>query len=54
MMQKNVHYFFIIIVVNMRECFKFDERKVVELCLREKVPGTNFVEAATKLGYRKI
>lgn len=42
------------LVVNMRECFKFFERNQIEYCLKEKVPGTSFVEAATKLGYRKI
>ena len=38
----------------MRECFKLQERHQVEFCLKEKVPGTSFVEAATELGFRKI
>lgn len=42
------------LVVNLRECFKFLQRNQVEYCLKEKAPGTSFVEAATKLGYRKI
>lgn len=53
MMLKIVIIWFIL-VVNMRECFKFFERNQIEFCLKNKVPGTSFVEAATKLGYRKI
>lgn len=37
----------------MRECFKLSQKHQVEFCLKEKVPGTSFLEAATKLGYVK-
>lgn len=38
----------------MRECFKLKERRYVDFCLQEKLPGVKFEEAAQKLGYRKI
>lgn len=41
------------IVINLRECFKFDQRKYVEFCLAHKAPGTSLEQAATELGYRK-
>ena len=39
--------------INLRECFKFEQRKYVEFCLTHKVPGTTLEQAAKELGYRK-
>ena len=39
--------------INLRECFKFEQRKYVEFCLNHKVPGTTLEQAAKELGYRK-
>jgi len=44
---------FIKIVINLRECFKFDQRRYVEFCLAHKAPGTTIEVAAKELGYRK-
>jgi hypothetical protein len=41
------------VVINLRECFKFEQRKYVEFCLAHKAPGTTLEQAATELGYRK-
>lgn len=41
------------LVINLRECFKFEQRKYVEFCLAHKAPGTSIDDAARELGYRK-
>ena len=50
---QKMYFHFITIVVNLRECFKFNQRKYVEFCLAHKAPGTSLEEAARELGYRK-
>ena len=50
---KDVHFYPIFIVINLRECFKFNQRKYVEFCLAHKAPGTSLEEAAKELGYIK-
>jgi len=50
---KDVFYFIDILVINLRECFKFEQRKYVEFCLAHKAPGTTIDDAARELGYRK-
>lgn len=50
---KDVIYFIDILVINLRECFKFEQRKYVEFCLAHKAPGTTIDDAARELGYRK-
>lgn len=41
------------LVINLRECFKFEQRKYVEFCLAHKAPGTSLEDAARELSYRK-
>jgi hypothetical protein len=37
----------------MRECFKYNDKSIIEFCLQDKLKGVSFDEAAKKLGYQK-